>query len=248
MDFFELKNISERFIDLINPSSPEKMIKIGEILRLHPESRVIDFGCGFGEVLALWGEHFGISGVGIDIREYACQRARQRIAMANLDEQIEIICANVATYPIDPHASDVAICTGASFIWDNFGDALRALSTAVRKEGKIVIGEPYWLSDEIPPEYRQRMNEVYTEYELLHRMRKQGLELEYLVRASIDDWDRYEAGNWHGLVRWIEENPHHPEWDLVVEHLRQSQDEYLHYGRQCLGWAVYVLGFERSDL
>jgi SAM-dependent methyltransferase len=222
MDFFELKNISERFIDLINPSSPEKMIKIGEILRLHPESRVIDFGCGFGEVLALWGEHFGISGVGVDIREYACQRARQRLAMANLDEQIEIICANVAEYSVENYVSDVAICTGASFIWDNFGDALRGLSSAVHKEGKIVIGEPYWLSDEIPPEYRQRMKEVHREYELLHRMRKEGLELEYLVRASIDDWDRYEAGNWHGMVRWIEENPHHSNREVVVEHLRQS--------------------------
>jgi len=247
MEFFEIKNISERFIDLINPSSPEKMIKIGEILRLHPESRVIDFGCGFGEVLALWGEHFGISGVGVDIREYACQRARQRLAMANLDERIEIICANVAKYSPDQHAFDVATCTGASFIWDNFDGALRALSTAVRKEGKIVIGEPYWLSDEIPPEYRQRMKEVHSEYELLQRIRKQGFELEYLVRASIDDWDRYEAGNWHGMVRWIEENPHHPDREVVVEHLRQSQDEYLHYGRQYLGWAVYVLGFERSD-
>ena len=247
MDFFELKNISERFIDLINPSSPEKTIRIGEILRLQPESQVIDFGCGFGEVLALWGEHFGISGVGVDIREYACQRARQRLTKANLDERIEIICANVTKYSIDQHAFDVVICTGASFIWDDFGGALRTLSTAVHQEGKIVIGEPYWLTDEIPPVYRQRNDEVHTEYELLHRMRKEGLELEYLVRASIDDWDGYEAGNWYGLVRWIEENPHHPDREVVVEHLRQSQDEYLRYGRQYLGWAIYVLGFEQSD-
>ena len=247
MNFFELKNIAERFIDLINPSTPEKMIRIGEILRLQPESQVIDFGCGFGEVLALWGEHFGISGVGVDIREYACQRERQRITKANLDERIEIICANVANYSVDQHAFDVVICTGASFIWDDFGGALRALSSAVHQKGKIVIGEPYWLADEIPPAYRQRKDEVHTEYELLHRMRKEGLELEYLVRASIDDWDRYEAGNWYGLVCWIEENAHHPDREVVVEHLRQSQDEYLRYGRQYLGWAIYVLGFEHSD-
>ena len=247
MEFFELKNISERFINLINPSSPEKMIKIGEILRLHPESQVIDFGCGFGEVLALWGEHFGISGLGIDIREHACQRAHQRIDMANLDERIEIICMNGAKYSVEKHVYDVAVCTGATFIWDNFGDALKALSTAVHKEGKIVIGEPYWLSDETPPVYRQRMKEVQSEYELLQRIREEGLELEYLVRASLDDWDRYEADNWNGLVRWIEENPHHPERESVVEHLRQSQEEYLQYGRQYLGWAIYVLGFAYSS-
>jgi SAM-dependent methyltransferase len=246
MEFFELKNISERFINLINPSSPEKMIRIGEILRLHPESQVIDFGCGFGEVLALWGEHFGISGLGIDIREHACQRAHQRIAMANLDERIEIICANGANYSFEKNVYDVAVCTGASFIWDKFGDALIALSTAVHKGGKIVIGEPHWLSDETPPVYRQRMEEVHSEYELLQRIHEEGMELEYLVRASHDDWDRYEADNRNGLVRWIEENPHHLEQDSVVEHLRQSQEEYLQYGRQYLGWAIYVLGFAHS--
>ena len=116
----------------------------------------------------------------------------------------------------------------------------------MHKEGKIVIGEPYWLSDVVPPVYRQRLNEVHSEYELLQRIRKEGLELEYLMRASHDDWDRYEADNWNGLVRWIEENPSHSDREAVVEHLRQSQEEYLQYGRQYLGWAIYVLGVSHS--
>ena len=56
-----------------------------------------------------------------------------------------------------------------------------------------------------------------------------------------DDWDRYEAGNWHGLVRWLEENPAHPERGTVIEHLHRVQDEYLAYGREYMGWAMYVL-------
>lgn len=243
MDFFDLVNISERYIQLINPTSPEKVIKVGEILRLHPESRVIDFGCGYGELLALWGENFGISGLGVDIREHACQRARLRIIKAGLDEHIEVVCADGAEYHFQEHSYDVAVCTGASFIWGDFEKALMAMSRAVRDEGKIVIGEPYWLRDEIAPAYRHQLDDIYSEYELLGQIRNAGLELEYLVRASHDDWDRYEAENWHGLVQWLEENPGHPERESVIKHLRESQEEYLQFGRQYLGWEIFVLGF-----
>ena len=58
---------------------------------------------------------------------------------------------------------------------------------------------------------------------------------------SRDDWDRYESGNWVGLLRWIEENRNHPERQAVIDRLHNSQDEYFRYGRQYFGWAIYVL-------
>ena len=81
----------------------------------------------------------------------------------------------------------------------------------------------------------------HTEYELLQITREEGFDLEYVVRASHDDWDRYETGNWYGLIRWIEENPDHPERQDVIDHLHKAQDEYLRYGREYLGWAMYIL-------
>lgn len=77
MEFFDLVNILERYMELVNPSTPEKVLTIGKFLGLKEDSRVIDFGCGCGEVLALWAEEFGISGIGIDVREHACDRARK---------------------------------------------------------------------------------------------------------------------------------------------------------------------------
>ena len=75
MDAMELYDIAERYIELVNPSSVDKIMQIGEALHLGPDTRVIDYGCGFGEPLALWAEGYGISGVGIDLRERACERA-----------------------------------------------------------------------------------------------------------------------------------------------------------------------------
>jgi hypothetical protein len=62
-----------------------------------------------------------------------------------------------------------------------------------------------------------------------------------VLRASPEDWDRYEAGNWLGLLRWIDENPDHPERQQVIDHLHESQDEYFRYGREYFGWAMYLL-------
>jgi SAM-dependent methyltransferase len=241
LNFFDLVNISERYMELLNPSTPEKMMAVGRVLRLPEGGRVIDFGCGFGEQLALWGQAFGISGVGIDIRPYAAERAARKLATRGLSDRIEIVCANAAEYVYAPHSFDAAVCLGASFIWKRFPDAIHAMKPALRPGGRLAIGEPYWLSDAIPAEYKVRYPDFYFESELLAMIRQEGFELEYVLHASTDDWDRYESDNWMGLVRWLEETPDHPEREQVVEHLHAAQEDYLRFGRQYLGWGVYML-------
>jgi len=240
MGFFDLVNISERYMEIVNPSTPEKILTVGKTLGVGQDSRIIDFGCGYGEVLALWAESFGISGIGIDIREHACDRAQNKMHKRGMAERIEIVCANAAEYPFEKHSFDVALCIGASFIWDGYRPTIRTMKKAIHATGKVVVGEVYWLKGGVPSEYAEQQA-FHTEYELLQITREEGFDLEYVVRASHDDWDRYEAGNWYGLIRWIEENPDHPERQDVIDHLHKAQDEYLRYGREYLGWAMYVL-------
>jgi len=71
--------------------------------------------------------------------------------------------------------------------------------------------------------------------------REEGFDIEYVIRASHDDWDRYESDNWYGLIRWLEDNPSHPSRHEVIAHLHRTQDEYLRYGREFCGWAMYAL-------
>lgn len=137
MDFLELKNISEQYMELVNPTTPEKVLTIGTVLGLHKGSRVIDFGCGYGEVLALWAQNFGINGVGIDIRPYACDRAQQKMRDHGLAHRISIVCTNAAAYGFEPHTYDVAACIGATFIWDGFQAAIRHMKEAIRPHGKL---------------------------------------------------------------------------------------------------------------
>lgn len=241
MNFLELKDIAERDIELVNPTSPEKILLAGKFAGLGPGKSVLDFGCGYGEPLALWAREYGISGTGIDIRENACRRAREKVKRLGLSERIQIVQGKGADYRFEPHSVHLAACIGASFIWGGFRQALQAMKEALLPEGKILIGEPYWLKSEVPPEFAQAQREVHTELQLWQIAREEGFDIEYIVRASLDDWDRYETANWFGLSRWIEENPTHPECQQVIECLHESQDEYFRYLRETLGWAIYLL-------
>ena len=241
MDFFDLKDISERYLEILNPSSQEKILLIGQMAGLKPGQRVIDFGCGFGEPLALWAEHYGISGMGIDIRRYACDRAAQKMIDRGLSQRLTIVCADAATYPIEPQSFDVVACVGAVFIWGDLAKALQHLKAIIKPQGKVIIGEPYWKHSMVPPSDAQRRSSVLSESGIFQVVRAAGFDVEYVVHASADDWDRYEAANWRGLLHWIEENPQHPDRQQVIDHLHESQTEYTQWGREYLSWAMYVL-------
>lgn len=241
MDFFDLVTISERTMELVNPSTPAKVLKLGRALRLQEGSRVIDFGCGYAEALVLWAKAYGISGIGIDIRQAACDRAREKVMARGLADRIEIVCGKGDEYRFEPAAFDAATCIGATFIWGGFQPSIRAMKRAIRKGGRLGVGEPYWRHANVPQEVRELDPEILFEADVLRAAREEGFDLEIIVRANLDDWDRYESDNWHGLIHWLEENPNHPEREQVYNFLRRQQDEYFAYGREHLGWAMMAL-------
>ncbi|MBN2238579.1 MAG: methyltransferase domain-containing protein [Dehalococcoidales bacterium] len=243
MDFFELMDVAHKYLEVLNPSSEEKLMAVGEILDLLPGNRVIDFGSGKGEMLCLLADKYGISGTGIDLSEGFCAKAVQKIADRGFSQQIEIINTNGNSYKPAQADYDVAMCIGATFIWDGYRSAIQAMRDCVRADGKLVIGEVHWLKKDIPKEFLDAsgLKDTLYEHEILQVTMEEGYEIEYLVRSSLDDWDRYNAGNWHGLVRWLDENPGHPDRQQVLDFLHKGQQDYLKYEREYVGWAIYVL-------
>jgi cyclopropane fatty-acyl-phospholipid synthase-like methyltransferase len=243
MDSLDLFTIAERDLELVNPNSTEKIILAGKMLGMGPGKTVIDFGSGYAEPLIIWAENFGISGVGIEFREACCDRAQKKIAERGLGDRLEIVHKDASKYKFRKGAYDLAICLGASFIWGGFGPTLRKLKQAVRPGGKVAIGEPYWNKTPAPKEYVKRLEgyTISTEHELLKMAQTEKYDFEYIVRTSLDDWDRYETGNWYGLHKWLYENQGHPDRQQVIDWLRKNQEEYLRWGREYLGWAIYLM-------
>ena len=120
----------------------------------------------------------------------------------------------------------------------NFNDALVNMKKFLKKDGKILIGEPYWRDE---PMEMKGGEEFFTELQLMDFAEKQGFIIEYIVRGTEDDWDRYQSENWQGLLQWLEENPSHPDKKDVIKWLKNDQREYFEYVRAKLGWAIYLL-------
>jgi hypothetical protein len=103
------------------------------------------------------------------------------------------------------------------------------------------------LSNRVDPEYAQKQTTTHTEPVLAQFTRDEGFELEYIIRASRDDWDRYISDSWYGLIRWLEENPIHPDHEQVFKYFRTDQDDYLQFQSQYMGWAMYCLAPIKSQ-
>ncbi len=199
-------------------ATPLKLLALGKVMGLDRDTRVIDYGCGRGEALILWATYFGITGIGVEKSERFCDIAAARIQDKGLAGQVQVVCADAATYPIEEHAYDVACCIGAPFIWGGFGPTLRVLKQVAKPDGQIVVGDLYYTQRDVPPELLAFESEGHTELELLHMMHEEGLALKQIFRASSDDRDWYTA-------RWSQ----------------HGQEMYLKYMRAYHGWAMYLM-------
>lgn len=240
MDINEFIGISQGTLDIMNPITPEKLLAAGQAAGFRENTRVVEVGCGNGTILALWGRKYGVSGLGIEVRKDACSRAEQTLQDIDAWDQIEIQCMDAREYvPSEPF--DCAASIGASHIWGGFTATLDALMNLVTDEGTIIIGDRCWRCEHVPPEFAREWTDVLTGYEILSAVRDVGLDVTTVIRADVNDWDRYESGIWQAIIFWLKANPDHPERDFVIDYLHHIQDEYLGYGREYMDWAMYVL-------
>lgn len=82
---------------LISMVSVESLLRFGYTAGLNEKSCVLVLCCGYGTVLKLWSETFGISGVGVDINQEFINKGKERLLAANLSD-IDLICGDVTAY------------------------------------------------------------------------------------------------------------------------------------------------------
>jgi predicted O-methyltransferase YrrM len=230
--------VAERDHELQNPTSPEKIRLLGERLRLGPESQVLDVASGkCGPALILVRE-FGCRVAAIERAPEFVAAARERVAAAGLGDRIELVEQDAAEADLGRDRYDVAMCLGASFVWNGLHGTLAALTPAVRDGGAVVVGEPFWRRWPVPDDIDAQS--YVTLAETVDRVARAGLAPESLIASSEDDWDRYESLHWFALEDWLAANPDDADAPRIRELHERYRDEYLSWGRGLLGWAMFV--------
>jgi SAM-dependent methyltransferase len=234
--------VAERDHDIQNPTSAEKIRLLGERLRLSPHSHVLDIACGRGGPALVLASAFGCRIHGVERAPEFADAARERAAEAGLEDLIEIVEADARKYPLDTEAWDVALCLGATFVWDGLDGTLAALTPAVRAGGYVVVGEPYWRQWPLPA----GLDDLgYVSLaKTVAKIEAAGLLLVSLIAASRDDWDRYESPHWQRVEEWLAEHSDDPGAAQLRRENEDHKQRYLEVGREFLGWVI-LAGWKR---
>ena len=244
MDMWKFFDITHREHILCNPMSIEKFEQLIALVHLRPDARVLEIATGKGEFIIQLAERFSIEGVGVDLSPYCITDAKRKHQKRVPDAHLSFLEMDGADYePEKPESFDLVACIGASWIYGGYRGTLKALSGMAAPGSWIVVGEPYW-RQEPEEEYLAAMGADQSTYQTHNENvevgQEHGLELVYTLVSSQDDWDMYEGLQWYAAQEWASEHPEDPDVETVLLRMRENRAEYLRWGRETLGWAIYV--------
>jgi SAM-dependent methyltransferase len=230
---------------IINPFTAEKLATLGAALHLSPGARLLDLGCGRGELLCTWARDHGVTGVGVDISATFLAAAEARAAELGVSGQVGFVHADAAGY-VAEEPVDVAACVGATWIGQGVAGTIGLLERSLRPGGMVLIGEPFWRRD--PPDqatvegsHARRKDDFESLPRLVERFGELGWDLVEMVLADQDGWDRYIAAHWLNIRRWLDANPDDELADEIRAELTTAPLRHVRYQREYLGWGVFVL-------
>lgn len=236
--------VAEAEHELQNPTSEEKLLRLGRRLGLGSGSRVLDVASGRGGPAVLLARELGCSVHGIEIAPEFHAVAISRAARAGVSDRVSFDLGDAASAGFESDAYDAALCLGASFVWGGLVQTIDTLAPAVRPGGHVAVGEPYWRRLPLPDDYADRGDPWTTLDGTVVMFETTGLPVVSVIASSEDDWDRYETLHWQSVERWLAESPDDPDASEIRERHERWKRTYLRHGRDYLGWAILV-GWKR---
>ena len=243
MDFWKFFAVGHADHHFMNPLSEAKFDEIVEMLRLPEGARVLDVGCGKAPLLLRIARRWDCNAVGVELSPSFFEDATRNVKEAGLAERIELVHSGGAQYEAPPEFFDLACCVGASWIWEGHRGSLEALGRSVKPGGLVLVGEPYWRrdpSDEYLEHSEFERHSIGTHAANALAGQKLGLTYLHSIVSNEDDWDRYEGYQWNAIERYVHANPDDPDNDDLIKQIHGFRNSYLHYGRDELGWALYL--------
>jgi ubiquinone/menaquinone biosynthesis C-methylase UbiE len=244
MDMWKFYDITHRHHVICNPTSGEKLGHLVDLLKLPAGARVVDIACGKAEFLIRLAMAYEATYLGIDLSPFYIAEARTRLKVRAPHAGVTFREMNAAEFqPEKPHSFSMASCLGASWIYGGHAATLDALTRMVEPGGWVVTGEPCWLQDPCA-EYLKVLGlpkETFgTHLANAEAGEEQGLELVHTLVSNTDDWDRYEGLQWSATAEYARSHPEDPDLPEIVRRVGVEKSAYLRWGRDTLGWAIYV--------
>ena len=227
-----------------NPVSPDLIDALVDGLPLDSQSRVLDVGCGRGELLLRIIARHDCRGIGVDSSPMAHAIGQEALARRLPDADCELRCAAFEAADFTPRSFDLFCCVGSTHAIANYGAALEVLQSLVRPGGHILIGEGYWRRE---PDagyldfLQSTRDELGTHQGNVDTAASLGLQLVSACEATPADWGRYEDAYADNIYKHLAANPGDPDATAMRQRIDAWRDAYLRWGRDTLGFGLYLL-------
>lgn len=120
----------------LDAAQERKLDYICRKLRLKPGERYVDFGCGWGNLIAFAAKHYGVQAVGVTLSKEQAKWAERNIAEAGVSDRAKVVICDYREFS-DPTPFDKASSVGMS---EHIGNAnlpvfLKKIHGALRPGG-----------------------------------------------------------------------------------------------------------------
>ncbi|SFC24329.1 Methyltransferase domain-containing protein [Alkalibacterium subtropicum] len=224
---------------LISMAPVEKVLEAGYYLNLNDQSNVLDLCCGYGEMLKLWGEAYGINGKGVDICDEFIKKGNERLEQSNLNHKIDLVCQDVKEFKTDEQY-DVA-CLIGEVIFGDVSGTIQALDPFLKEGGKIVIGEPYYKQKDVPQALIEFEGDLLTLEGLYDTFKRSGYYVSYMAGCTDNEWERYISWSARRDLEWLRSHPKDKGFDNKEKWIDTWYKMYFNYRRPYEGWALFIL-------
>lgn len=229
------------------PLSAEHAGLLLDRLDLRPGLRIVDLGCGWGE-LTLQAVARAMtagpsapgqtSGTGVDSDAAALGRARDLARQRHLDQHVEFTQADAAAWR---GTADRALCVGASHAFGGTQAALTALTRVTAVGGRLLFGDGYWAGTPSPAATALFGDTVLSLPRLLEACRAAGWRVIHMSAADQREWDDFESTFRAGRQEWLLAHGDDPRAAEVRDWLDARERQYVEVYRGILGFAYLVL-------
>ena len=242
MDPVRFTTIAHRDHVFCSPLFGAKVDRVLGMLAIAPGDRVLEVGCGKGEVLVRLLERLRVSAMGVDPNPAFLEEARGRAAARAPGAALELIAAKASDAGLRREFR-LGIAIGATHAFGGYRETLRALRDLVVPGGWVLVGEGYWKCDP-DPGYLSLLGSTpaeFTDHEGNARVAlEEGLAPLEACESTDAEWDHYEDTYAQAVRRHLAEHPDDPDRDAMRERIERWRDGYLRWGRQTLGFGLYL--------
>lgn len=219
---------------LISMVPVEELLRFGYEIGLNENMKVLDLACGYGTVLKVWNQAFGIQGVGVDRDTEFLSIGRKRLEDNNVTG-VTLINADVTNYQ-DTSKYDVVLC---SETFDSIKNTF-SIGEKYLKQNGVICFQKLYSKVENPP---QELIDFDIEVLPLHKLNSIFNDLGYHMISMASD----SSGMWeHYVIHWscrrdllrLKQNPSD---EGLKDWIKKYYNMYFKYRRQYEGQALFGL-------